>query len=112
LASVLNELVQYRNLGINIDETQIPIREGVRGACEIFGFDPLYVANEGKVVIIVDPKDSDKIISILQNNPLGKDASIIGSVTSENPRKVLMRTTIGGSRIVDMLAGEQLPRIC
>ena len=112
LASVLNELAQMTKRGITIDEEQIPVKDNVRGICEILGFDPIYVANEGKIVIVVDKEDRDKALTVLKNNRLGKDAACIGYVNEENTPKVIMHTTVGGKRIVDMLAGEQLPRIC
>ena len=82
------------------------------GASEILGLDPLYIANEGKLIAIVDPVQADKILSIMQRNRYGCDAAIIGTMTEDFPGKVILKTRIGGSRIVDMLAGEQLPRIC
>ena len=112
LASVLNEVVENRNFGISVDEQNILINDGVRGMCEILGFDPLYVANEGKVVIIADSHDSDKILNAMRSTEEGKDSRIIGEVTSNYPGKCWENTIIGGKRIIDMLSGEQLPRIC
>ena len=112
LATTLNEISSASNLGIIIDEEKIPIEDEVKAACEILGFDPLYVANEGKLVAFVQHEDCDKIIDVMHKNKYGKDAVIIGNVTSENPGEVIMKTTIGTKRIIDMLTGEQLPRIC
>jgi hydrogenase expression/formation protein HypE len=112
LSSTLNEFATQANAGIEIDERAIPVREEVKGACEMLGLDPLYVANEGKLVAIVAPEDADRVLEAMQRHPLGTRARIIGSVTSQHPRLVTMRTTVGPMRIVDMLAGDQLPRIC
>lgn len=112
LATVLCELAARKNLGIELDETLIPVREKVRGTCEIFGFDPLYMANEGKVVIVVGRDVTDEVIQLLRNDPLGRESAIIGEVVSDHPGQVVLQTEIGGKRIIDMLAGEQLPRIC
>jgi hydrogenase expression/formation protein HypE len=112
LATVSAELCKGQSFGIKLFEEQIPVNEGVRGICELLGFDPLYVANEGKVVIVVAKEVSDQMLQIMKNHPLGKDAAIIGEVTSGNNGRCYLETQIGGNRIVDMLAGEQLPRIC
>lgn len=112
LATVLAEIVQNKNFGIHLTEEKIPIRESVRGMCEFFGFDPLYVANEGKVVMIVPANDAEKMLETMQKNELGKEAQIIGDVVSDHPGKVVLKTQIGGKRIIDMLLGDQLPRIC
>lgn len=112
LATVLCEVCTGKLWGIELDEERIPVNEKVLGICEILGFDPIYVANEGKVVMIVDKDDSDLVLSLLKKNELGETAAIIGHITSEHPGKVVMNTAIGGRRIIDMLAGEQLPRIC
>ena len=98
--------------GILVEETAIPIREEVRGICEVFGYDPLYMANEGKVVMVVPDEEAEAVLSRMKNHPLGKDSAIIGRVTSEHAGKVILQTEIGGRRFLDMLAGEQLPRIC
>jgi hydrogenase expression/formation protein HypE len=97
---------------MELEETSIPVREDVRGACEMLGLDPLYVANEGKLVAIVSPEAAPIALQALLSHPLGRDARIIGRVTAEHPRMVAMRTALGTTRIVDMLAGDQLPRIC
>lgn len=112
VSSALNELARATNLGIEIFESEIPIPEPVKAACEMLGLDPLYVANEGKLLAVVSPEDAEKILETMRNNPLGKEANIIGEITSEHPGVVVMKTLIGGKRVVDMLAGEQLPRIC
>ena len=95
-----------------MDEDKIPVSESVLGLCEVFGFDPLYIANEGKLVLIVAQEDADKVLNAMRKNILGVNACIIGEVTAENPQRVLLKTQIGGKRIIDMLTGEQLPRIC
>jgi len=112
IATVLCELVENRDYGIVIHEADIPVSESVSGLCEVFGFDPLYIANEGKVVMVVAEKDSDKVLQAMKAHPLGQNAAIIGEITSENAQKVLLETSIGGKRVMDMLTGEQLPRIC
>jgi hydrogenase expression/formation protein HypE len=112
IASALNEIAESANVGMLIHEERIPIDESVSGACEILGFDPLYVANEGKLLAFVSPEDADKVLAAMRSHPLGKDATIIGEVTNEHPKTVFMKSRIGGTRLVDMLSGEQLPRIC
>lgn len=112
VSSALNEFAGQAEVGIEIDERAIPVRETVRGACELLGLDPLYVANEGKLVAIVAPDAADAVLTAMRGHPLGRDASAIGAVTAAHPRLVTMRTTAGPTRIVDMLAGDQLPRIC
>ena len=112
LATTLNELARQSKVGIAIEETEIPVKEEVKAACELLGLDPIYVANEGKLVAIVDPADANKILARMRKNRYGRDAAIIGEATSEHPGKVVMKTKLGPSRIVDMLTGELLPRIC
>jgi len=112
LSSTLNEIAASSHVGMELNETAIPVREEVRGACEMLGLDPLYVANEGKLVAIVAPSAADIALHVLRGHPLGSDAAIIGRVVSDHPRMVVMRTPLGTTRIVDMLAGDQLPRIC
>jgi len=112
VATVLNEIAQASRVGIEIDEADCPIREQVRGFCEILGLDPLYLANEGKIVAIVAPENANPALAALQAHPLGADARIVGRVARSDAGRVVMRTLFGGSRIVDMLVGEQLPRIC
>ncbi len=112
LATTLNELARQSKVGIVIEEVKIPVKEEVKAACELLGLDPIYVANEGKMVAIVDPSDADKILARMKQNSYGKDAAIIGEITKEHPGKVIVKTKLGPSRIVDMLSGELLPRIC
>ncbi len=112
LATTLNELAGQSNMGIVIEEAKIPVKEEVKAACELLGLDPIYVANEGKLVAIVDRADADKILVRMKKNRYGRDAAVIGEVTSKHPGKVVMKTRLGPSRIVDMLSGELLPRIC
>jgi hydrogenase expression/formation protein HypE len=112
LASTLNEIAKDSNLSIKIDETKIPVSEAVKSACEILGLDPLYVANEGKLVVFVAKEDAEKILRVMKLHSLGKDSVIIGEVVEEPHKRVLMKTSIGSTRIVDMISGEQLPRIC
>ena len=112
VASSLNEIAESSGIGIRIDETKIPVSEPVRGACEILGLDPLYVANEGKLLAFVAREDAESVLDVIRKNPLGKQAAIIGEVVGDHIGTVIMKTSIGGSRVVDMLSGEQLPRIC
>ncbi|RPH36403.1 hydrogenase expression/formation protein HypE, partial [bacterium] len=112
VASVLNEIAGTAQVGMVIEEEMIPVDDAVRGACEILGLDPLYVANEGKLLAFVPPEGTGAVLAAMQAHPLGKDARVIGKVVAEHPRVVVMKTRIGGSRVVDMLSGEQLPRIC
>jgi len=112
LATSLNELAQQSKVSIRIEEKEIPVREEVLAACEMLGFDPLYVANEGKMIAIVPPGDADKVLKAMRRNKYGKKAAIIGEVGAENPGRVTMKTVLGSSRIVDMMVGDLLPRIC
>jgi hydrogenase expression/formation protein HypE len=112
VASALNEIAAQAKVGIRIDERAIPVREEVRGACEILGIDPLYVANEGKCLAFVDRKAADAALAAVRSDPLGSGAAIIGEVVEEHSGRVHLRSLSGGDRIVDMLSGEQLPRIC
>jgi hydrogenase expression/formation protein HypE len=112
VATVLNEIAAHSNVGMLLREPQIPVRDTVRGACEILGLDPLYVANEGKLVAIVAADSADAIVQRMREHPLGQEARIIGDVVAEHPAMVLMKTEIGGTRVIDTLFGEQLPRIC
>ena len=112
LASTLNEIAGQSKVGIEIRETAIPVHAAVRGACEVLGLDPLYVANEGKLVAIVPAVSADAILTAMRQHPLGREAAIIGAVVERHPGLVTMRTPYGTSRVVDMLAGDQLPRIC
>ena len=112
LSSTLNEIAAQAAVGIRLNETSIPIHEEVRGACEILGLDPLYVANEGKCLVIVAREAGEAVLAALRRHPLGREAAIIGEVVADHPGRVVLRSRIGGQRIVDMLSGEQLPRIC
>lgn len=112
VSSSLNEIAEQSRVGIELDEISIPIREEVRGACEMLGLDPLYVANEGKLIAIVAPEAADAILAAMRGNPLGANARIIGTVQESPSPIVTMRTSLGTRRMVDMLAGDQLPRIC
>jgi hydrogenase expression/formation protein HypE len=112
LASTLNEFARQSGVGIIMEEGKIPVHEGVRGACELLGLDPLYIANEGKLVAAVAPEDADRVLAAMKQNKYGTKAAVIGHVTSEHKGRVVMQTTIGASRIVDMPTGEILPRIC
>jgi hydrogenase expression/formation protein HypE len=112
LASTLNEFASSSNVGIRIEEDSIPVHEGVQAACELLGFDPLYVANEGKLVAVVAAKGAEKLVGVMRRNKYGKEAAIIGEVVSEHSGRVILKTGMGASRIVDMLVGELLPRIC
>jgi hydrogenase expression/formation protein HypE len=112
IASTFNEIAAASGVNIAMDEAAIPVREDVRGACEILGFDPLYVANEGRFAAFVAAKDAARALAVFRAHPLGKDAAIIGTVTAAPAGLVTMKSRIGATRIVDMLSGEQLPRIC
>jgi len=112
LATSLNEIASRSNVGMTIQETAIPVRDSVRGACELLGLDPLYVANEGKLLAIAAPEVADRLLARMQSHPLGREAHIIGTVTDVHHGMVLMQTAVGGTRVVDVLFGEQLPRIC
>ncbi len=112
LATILAEVAASLKHGVLIDEQVIPVREQVTGLCEVYGFNPLFLANEGKVLMIVAPESADLALKMMQRYEIGRDARIIGEVTRDNPGKVLMKSIIGGTRIIDKLAGEQLPRIC
>jgi len=112
LATTLNELALQSSVGMLLDEQAIPIKAAVTGACELLGLDPLYVANEGKLICICKASDADALLAVMQNDPLGKDAAIIGEIVADEHHMVQMQTSFGGSRVVDWLASEQLPRIC
>ncbi|MFB3921905.1 MAG: hydrogenase expression/formation protein HypE [Terriglobia bacterium] len=112
VSSTLNEIAGQSRVEIMIDEQAIAVREEVKGACELLGLDPLYVANEGKLVAVVAPEAAERILAAMRAHPLGQGAEIIGTVREPNPGLVTMRTVLGTTRIVDMLAGDQLPRIC
>lgn len=112
IGTTLNEIAKKSGVGIKIYEEAIPMRDEVKGACELLGLDPLYLANEGKLLACVAPQDAERVLEIIHSHRYGRDAQIIGEVFAENPGKVFMETMSGGTRIVDMLTGEQLPRIC
>ena len=112
LATTLNEIALSSKATIEINEENIPIQEGVRAACEILGYDPLYLANEGKLIAFVSPEVSSEVLEKMKKNKYGKESKIIGRVIKKSEGKVYLNTAIGGKRIVDMLTGEQLPRIC
>jgi hydrogenase expression/formation protein HypE len=112
VATTLNEIAQQSNVEIQLQEDALPISAAVRGFCEILGIDPLYMANEGKVLVFVAKNDSEKVLQAMRKHPLGRKARIIGEVTRKNSPQVILRTSIGSTRILDMLSGEQLPRIC
>jgi hydrogenase expression/formation protein HypE len=112
VSSTLNEIAQQSQVGIELEERSIPVREEVRGACELLGLDPLYVANEGKLIAIVAPEAASAVLQAMRKHPLACEAQIIGTVKQDQAGLVTMRTPLGTTRIVDMLAGDQLPRIC
>ena len=112
LATTLNEIASMSNVGMVIDEEKIPVRDSVKGICELLGLDPLYLANEGKLIAICPPDKTDHLLKVMKDHPLGKDGEIIGRVIEENPKRVILHTLIGGHRILDMLTGAQYPRIC
>lgn len=112
VASTLNEIAERSNVGIDIYEERIPVKEEVKGACEMLGLDPLYVANEGKLVMFVPDNRTDHILEVMRRHKYGKNSAIIGKVVDRHIGRVCLHTAIGGTRIVDMLIGDQLPRIC
>ena len=112
LATTLNEIASMSNVGMVIEEEKIPTRESVRGICELLGLDPLYLANEGKLIAICPPNEAERLLEVMKSHPLGRNAEVIGSVTQENRKRVTLHTLIGGHRILDMLTGGQYPRIC
>lgn len=112
LSSAINELATASRVGVKLDEAAIPLRPEVRGACEMLGLDPLYVANEGKLIAVAPPGDTARLLQAMREHPLGRDSAIIGEVVADHAGMVVMRSLVGGERVVSMLAGEQLPRIC
>jgi len=112
LATVLCELTGLHPVGIELNERAIPVNPSVRSVCELLGMDPLYIANEGKVVIVVAEEMAEELVGIMRNHPLGRDAAIIGQITAVHTGKVIMKTAMGGTRWIDYLTGDQLPRIC
>jgi hydrogenase expression/formation protein HypE len=112
LAASLNEIARQSDVGVIVHETQIPVRPSVSAACEILGFDPLYIANEGKLIAVVAREDADLVLDRIRNHPYGESATIIGEVIESPKGRVLMKTAIGSTRVIDMPGGELLPRIC
>ena len=112
VAATLVEIATRQGLGIEVDELTIPVHDSVRGACEILGLDPLFVANEGKLVAFVPPESADLVLDAMRAHPLGRDAACVGRVTRDHPGRVLLRTPIGGQRILELPFAESLPRIC
>jgi hydrogenase expression/formation protein HypE len=112
VATVLNELAKDSGLGIDLSQKLIPLSEQVEGACEMLGLDPLYVANEGIFIIVVKEQIAEEVIKVLQASEVGKNATMIGTVSKEHTKQVILTSSIGGRRMLNMLTGEQLPRIC
>jgi hydrogenase expression/formation protein HypE len=112
VATTLNELIEKTRFSMEIVETKLPIMDNVMAICEMTGYDPLYIANEGKVIVIASESAGELIIDAMHRHPLGKEARIIGKITESHPGRVILKTSIGGERIVDMLSGEMFPRIC
>ena len=112
VAAALNEIAQASQVGIVIEERKLPVKTAVRSACELLGMDPLHVANEGKVLVIVPQAQAKKVLDVMRQHPLGGDATVIGRVVEEHPSLLVLQTGIGGKRMVAMQIGEQLPRIC
>ena len=112
LATTVNEIAQQSRVGIELEEGCVPVKPVVAAGCEILGLDPLYLANEGKILCVVPEKHAAKALTIMRRDPLGRDAARIGRVSADNPGKVILRTGLGGRRLLGMLEGEQLPRIC
>ncbi|MBU0734671.1 MAG: hydrogenase expression/formation protein HypE, partial [Proteobacteria bacterium] len=112
VATALNEIAGQSGVGVHLFEDSLPISKAVMAASELLGLDPLYLANEGKCLIAVAPQDADSVLRAMKRNKYGKNSKIIGQVTDQNPGRVLLKTRVGGTRILSMLTGEQLPRIC
>ena len=112
VATTLNEFVEGTALGIELEEARIPVRPQVQAACDMLGLDPLYCANEGKLLAVAAPEDADKVLAAMKNHELGTDAAVIGEVTERYPGKLTLRTAFGGSRVLQKLSGAQLPRLC
>ena len=112
VATILNEVATAAGVAVVVDEDSVPVRPEVRGACELLGIDPLYVACEGRIVAIVDPGAADAAVAALQAHPLGAGATVVGRVAEDPPGLVLLKTGFGGTRIIDLLVGDPLPRIC
>jgi len=112
LATTLNEIVQRANFGVELEEGSIPVTKNSLSICELLGFDPLYIANEGKVVVIVKASDANRILNAMKSHPQGKRSCIIGEIVKEHQGKAVLKTKIKGRRVLDMLTADQLPRIC
>jgi hydrogenase expression/formation protein HypE len=112
LSSAVNELAAASHVGVELSEESIPLRTEVRGACEMLGLDPLYVANEGKLIAVAPADDADRLLAVMRRHPLGRDSVVVGTVVADHPGMVTMKSLVGGERVVTLLAGEQLPRIC
>jgi hydrogenase expression/formation protein HypE len=112
VSSALNELADASNVGVMLTESALPLRPEVKAACEMLGLDPLYVANEGKLIAVIPAGDADRLLAVMRAHPLGVNAKVIGEVVEDHPGMVVMRSLVGGVRVVTMIAGEQLPRIC
>jgi hydrogenase expression/formation protein HypE len=112
VATILNEIARAAKAGVLVSEQDIPVRDEVRGACELLGIDPMYVACEGRLVAVVPGPSADRAVAALRAHPLGAQATVIGRVTQEQPGIVQLKTAFGGTRIVDLLVGDPLPRIC
>jgi hydrogenase expression/formation protein HypE len=112
LATVLNELAGMIRCGIMVNEASVPVDDQVRGLCEMLGFDPLFLANEGKVLMVVSAGEENKVVEILKSDPLGSYSEVIGEIIADKRELVVLNTSVGGKRIIDMPAGIQLPRIC
>jgi hydrogenase expression/formation protein HypE len=112
LTAVLYELAQLSGMGISVDESQVPVNDPVKGLCEVLGFDPFNLANEGKVLIVAGNEEYEKILGILHSHPLGRKSAVIGEITDVNKGKVILNTFSGGRRVLDIPSGIQLPRIC
>jgi len=112
LASSLNEIARASNIGIEYEERALPVAPAVQAACDMLGMDPIYVANEGKLVAMLPATHAEAALAAMRAHPIGKNAAIIGRVVEQHARMVVARTAIGGTRVVDMQIGEQLPRIC
>jgi len=112
LATTLNDFAERSKVGIRIEEGKIPIAKAVLAACELLGLDPLYIANEGKLAAIIASEDAESVLSRMKHNKYGSKADIIGEVVKEHPGQVVMKTSLGATRIIDMPVGELLPRIC
>ncbi|HQL01019.1 MAG TPA: AIR synthase-related protein, partial [Smithellaceae bacterium] len=112
LGAILAEIAQAAQMRIDIDEKNMPIQDNVRGICEILGFDPLYLANEGKIVVFCAESDARTVLQTMQQHPYGRNAALIGRFGSSTPGRVVLKTIIGGERIIDLPTGELVPRIC